>query len=161
MRATLRAGAIAGVMVAVWPLGGCPPGASGAPASFDGPDIFFNKDRIARVLGVEMADREAVVREYIGQGITARLSVERTVSVRPGSDRAALGSVALHGQAPRLHRGVGVAYEVYFDDPAVRENRVHEVIEVHGTVREAAWTILGAEQSLRITLVGRSFRRFQ
>jgi len=122
-----------------------------------GPDVFFNGERLARIVSVELADREAVLREYVGQPITARLEVTRAVELGPSVTTS--GRYALHGRASDLHEGIDVIYTVYFHDASVLVHRVREPVEIGAVVAEVRWETLAGGQALDVVANGGRIRR--
>ena len=135
----------------------CPAVETAVP--LDGPDVFFNSSRVARMLGVELADRDAIVREYVGQRITARFALGHTVATGRNATTSKLGKWVAQGRVKSLERGVDVAYTIYLDDPDVLNHKIKQHVEVVGTVSAVEWETVGASQTLRVTAVASSFRR--
>jgi len=134
--------------------GGCE---RATPLPLDGPDVFFNGDRLARIFSVELADREAVLKEYGGLKVTGRMQV--TAAAELAASVAGGARYSLHGRAPDLYERVDVVYTLYFDDPSVLVHRVKEAVEVVGTVVDASWGTGSGGQSLQVTAVGQAVRR--
>jgi len=129
-----------------------------AAPPLDGPDVFFNRDRLARILSVELVDREAVLKEYVGLQIAARMEITGAAELA-GAMAAAKGArYAVQGRAADLYERVDVLYTVYFDDPAVLVHRVAEPVEVSASVREASWETGAGGQALSVAATGRAIR---
>ena len=129
------------------------------PLPLSGPDVFFNGERLARIVSVELADRESVLREYVGLQVTARMQVTGATELAATAAVGKGGRYVVYGRADDLHDRIGVAYTVTFDDPSVLVHRVGEQIEVIAAVQEASWQTAGGDQTLLVAAAGKRLHR--
>ncbi len=119
---------------------------------------FFTSDRAARILKVELADREALLLEYLGTRVAALLRITGATKLADNAPGQSMGQYVLHGVAP-VHPMVDVLYTVHYDAPEVLPHKVSELAEIRGEVSQAVWDTRGQRQALHVIVRGDGFVR--
>lgn len=119
---------------------------------------FFTSARVTRILKVELADREALLLEYVGTRIAALVRITGATKLADNAPGHSLGDYVVHGVAA-VHPMVDVQYTVHYEMSDVLTHKIDELAEVRGEVSQASWETRGQRQALRVIVQGDGFVR--